>query len=593
MQTPRHANFQVDPRLATLLGETYRSTEQALKELVDNAWDADAPAVWITLPDAMTLDPITVRDDGTGMTERELRQEYLKVARDRRASKGERTPGKHRLVKGRKGIGKFAGLIIAEIMTVETSARGQTTCLTIPKHELLSSTADLEKLPLPLTTAPSDPEEHGTTITLSSLHQHLSFPNAERLKQLLMLDYGRETDFTILVNNQALGVADVSGESFTREDDLPNLGTVRLHFKITDEKQPARNAGIAIRVGGTIAGPPEHFGLEQAEDLPKGLLRRVYGEVQADGLKEDLTAAGWGIVENSKGYAALTTWVQSSVREQLDKTFRRDINLQRARLQQEINRRLAQMPAYRRGFAHTAMEKIMQRFYGEPEDQVRPIINVVLDALERDEYRTVLEQIDAAQHQDVAVLALALAEFGVLDTGRIVQQAHHRLRFLDELDRLIANPETKEAEVHSVLATNLWVFGAEFSLVVSNRTLASTLQRYTEEKFTGPRAQHRPDLLLLTQLGQRYRLVEFKRPSHTLDRPDVSQAEQYRDDLITTLHPIDILVLGKAFDPRLLVNMPANVTVASYAHLLSRARAELQWLLTELTTGAVSTDSII
>ena len=106
------------------------------------------------------------------------------------------------------------------------------------------------------------------------------------------------------------------------------LPKVRLHFKITEEKQHAKNAGIAIRVGGTIAGPPEHFGLEQAEDLFKGLLRRVYGEVEAGRLKDDLTAAGWGIVENSKGYAALTDWVQSSVREQLDKTFRRDINLQ-------------------------------------------------------------------------------------------------------------------------------------------------------------------------------------------------------------------------------------------------------------------------
>ena len=74
-------------------------------------------------------------------------------------------------------------------------------------------------------------------------------------------------------------------------------------------------------------------------------MRRVYGEVEADGLKDDLTAAGWGILENSKGYAALGDWVRSSVREQLDKTFRRDIALQRARLQQEINRRLAQLPA--------------------------------------------------------------------------------------------------------------------------------------------------------------------------------------------------------------------------------------------------------
>ena len=112
------------------------------------------------------------------------------------------------------------------------------------------------------------------------------------------------------------------------------------------------------------------------------------------------------------------------------------------------------------------------------------------------------------------MLAVALAEFGVLETGRIAQQAQHRLRFLDELDKLIINPDTKEAAVHTALATNLWVFGAEFSLVVSNTTLANTLKKYTDEKFAGPRAQHRPDLLLLTQLGQRYKLVEFKRPSH-------------------------------------------------------------------------------
>jgi hypothetical protein len=63
----------------------------------------------------------------------------------------------------------------------------------------------------------------------------------------------------------------------------------------------------------------------------------------------------------------------------------------------------------------------------------------------------------------------------------------------------------------------------------------------------------------------------------------VSQAEQYRDDLIGRLQPIDVQVVGKDFDARMLVNMPANVTLASYTHLISRARAELQWLLAELS----------
>ena len=43
------ANFSVDPRLAAILGENYTSSERALRELVDNAWDAEAKVVQITL----------------------------------------------------------------------------------------------------------------------------------------------------------------------------------------------------------------------------------------------------------------------------------------------------------------------------------------------------------------------------------------------------------------------------------------------------------------------------------------------------------------------------------------------------------------
>jgi len=67
------AFFKVAPRLAALLGENYRSSELAVKELVDNSWDADADNVWIALPEPITAEPIVVRDDGTGMTEQEVR----------------------------------------------------------------------------------------------------------------------------------------------------------------------------------------------------------------------------------------------------------------------------------------------------------------------------------------------------------------------------------------------------------------------------------------------------------------------------------------------------------------------------------------
>lgn len=97
--------------------------------------------------------------------------------------------------------------------------------------------------------------------------------------------------------------------------------------------------------------------------------------------------------------------------------------------------------------------------------------------------------------------------------------------------------------------------------------------------------------MLLTQLGQRYKLVEFKRPSQTLDRRDISQAEQCRDGLISMLYPIEVMVLGKEFDARILLNKPADATVASYTRLISRARAEFQWLIGELTRDAAPIDA--
>jgi DNA mismatch repair ATPase MutL len=50
----KKTRFQVDSRLASLLSQEYSSTEKALKELVDNGWDADAEKIFISLPAPMS-----------------------------------------------------------------------------------------------------------------------------------------------------------------------------------------------------------------------------------------------------------------------------------------------------------------------------------------------------------------------------------------------------------------------------------------------------------------------------------------------------------------------------------------------------------
>lgn len=79
----KSVHFRVDPKLAHVLGENYASSEKALKELIDNAWDAEATEVHVSVPNILTDSPIIVRDNGSGMKTAEVEAEYLNIARSR------------------------------------------------------------------------------------------------------------------------------------------------------------------------------------------------------------------------------------------------------------------------------------------------------------------------------------------------------------------------------------------------------------------------------------------------------------------------------------------------------------------------------
>ncbi len=86
----KSAHFRVDPKLAHIPGESYPSSEKAFKELIDNAWDAEATEVHVTVPNILTDAPIIVQDSGSGMKTSELEAEYLNIASPRFSRTGDR-----------------------------------------------------------------------------------------------------------------------------------------------------------------------------------------------------------------------------------------------------------------------------------------------------------------------------------------------------------------------------------------------------------------------------------------------------------------------------------------------------------------------
>jgi hypothetical protein len=586
------AKFRIDPRLASLLGENYRSSEAALRELVDNAWDADADNVWVTVPAddlpnmvAPNAD-ICVRDDGTGMTEQDVRSSYLLVARGRFSKSGEFTASKRRRVKGRKGIGKFAGLVMADVMKIVTTARSLKTTLEIHKSQLLASLGDLEEIDLPITVEAENNSKPGTVVVLSQLNLALRFPNPQKLRELLVLEYGQEPGFNVFVNGIKLVQEDLPGETHSTDGRLDSSGTVSLKFTIM-EKPRAGKAGIIIRVGGEggkVVGKPTFFGLDDDDTIPKKALNRIVGEIQVAGI-EDAVTADWGaFLENNLAYQELCEWAVGKLKPEINRAFAKEVNLAKARRQKEINRRLSALPEHRRQFAERELDRIFNKYWTDADDKIDTMIALVLDAFEKDEYYLVCERLEEASHKNVICLAEALSDFGLTDMAVMSQQARRRLQFLDYLDRLAADPSTLEVTIHKALEKNLWVFGAQYSMISSNNTLRQQIEAYVDKKYDGERARQRPDLFLGQDVADQKLLIEFKRPNCAVGRDAESQAKKYRDDLTPVFGHMHIMIVGGNVDRHMSSEYKeVDLTFTTYPSLISKARSDFDWLMGQLS----------
>lgn len=124
-----------DRVIARVTDGIYREPASALRELISNAWDADASSVTI-LTDAPRYERIYVRDDGNGMSYQTLSHLIKNIGGSaKRSGKGqdlgvtsatdnEKSPG-GRLLIGKVGIGLFSVSQLARRFRIITKVKGE------------------------------------------------------------------------------------------------------------------------------------------------------------------------------------------------------------------------------------------------------------------------------------------------------------------------------------------------------------------------------------------------------------------------------------------------------------------------------------
>ncbi len=116
----------IDPSILRELSGAYKPFVKALKELISNAFDADADVVRVAFADDFSS--VAVSDDGQGMTPFEFRNDFTRIGGGSRRWAGDRTrKGRQRI--GSKGIGFLALARYCDQLTVESGAARAFECV--------------------------------------------------------------------------------------------------------------------------------------------------------------------------------------------------------------------------------------------------------------------------------------------------------------------------------------------------------------------------------------------------------------------------------------------------------------------------------
>lgn len=285
--------------LITIGEKLYAESIELVRELVNNAYDADAAEVRITLEE----DRIEVADNGAGMDLEGLRQYFNIGSSEKKLHPRSKKMGRDRI--GQFGIGKFASLAAAGSFTVMTQQGDFAAAVTFDKEQWERQGASWE---LPLTVRPADPNRgDGTTVTLSKLTRRFEPEEVERrLVESVPL---KAEEFRVVLNGKPVQPKIYPGQRIPFLEGTP-FGPVHGEIVLLPSSQVSATdpMGIECKVK-QVTVRRELFGMEAWGRE----MARVRGEVHADFLP--VTSDRSGFVLDSEVYRAFIQVMQGVMQE--------------------------------------------------------------------------------------------------------------------------------------------------------------------------------------------------------------------------------------------------------------------------------------
>lgn len=561
-----HLRLGFHGRVIDHLGiQMYQSPVAAVAEVVSNAWDAEAERVDIDLP--LTLSPdatIVIKDNGYGMTFQQCQDRFLEVGFDKRGSNpSKKSPNKNRTVLGRKGIGKFAGFGIAEVIQVETISQetGEETVFSLDVNKLRGNEyvgRDSKEIEVSQYFGPSEDRKrrHGTTITLRRLTiaQRPSPIVFGRSMARRFLLHQKSADFSVLVDGKPLpdseetqkiefvfprdyssdqapeGMA-ILPDGFARET-LPDGNIIKWRFAFyrspIDEEELR---GISIFANGKIAQIPFLFNLVGGLSGQQGV-EYLAGSVEADYIDEfpvDIIAPERQRVDwNRTESLPLITWGQSRIKSLLrlwtNRRAQERIALLAAKIQ-PFEARLEKLPRHDRSIINRALTKLAEI----PTIKEQSFIELSLSLLvawEGGRLKDLILTVSETDTMSAPDFLDVLMEAKVLTALHTAEAVKSKLLIIQGLEERIKRKEL-ELAVRDYIAENPWLISPQWETFQVERSIAHVVEAAAKEAKLAGEEDWNKRIDLVLSSGDTLLILEFMQPGLKVDYDHIYRFNLY------------------------------------------------------------------
>ncbi|MFJ5921246.1 ATP-binding protein [Kitasatospora sp. NPDC092948] len=540
----------------------YQSPVAAIAELVSNAWDADAKNVDISLPPHISHgSEIVIHDTGDGMTLLECQNRYLNVGYNKRKDANTSFTSGGRPMMGRKGIGKFAGFGIANLVTVDTVSRetGERTVFELNAEQLIEGVDSYaESDPLQVNVVDyEEPSEsrrknHGTTITLRELTLKKT-PNSEQFRvsmarRFLLME--RSDDFTVTVDG--LQISDVESPekvefSFPRDyapGQAPDGLTIdgewgveklstghRVRWRFVFYKQPIGEeelTGISVFSHHKLAQRPFLFNLTGGFGGQQGtsyLSGRVEADFLDDQARDLISTERQRVNWDAEASEPLLAWGQARVKSLLKiwQNCRAEAKVlaMRDRIS-PFSTRLGRLERPERKIVERALQSIA-KIPSLNDDQFADLANAMLSAWEGGRLKGLIDDLASADSMDSDELVRILAESRVMSALHAAEHVKAQLNLITGLEERVQHREL-ENHIRDYIAENPWLISPRWETFRVERGMHGLMEEVAKDVFKKD-WNARVDLVLAS--GSQLLVVEFMRPGLKIDWDHLGRFERY------------------------------------------------------------------